>query len=59
MDNKQIAHDIAIAMLPKYMEEVECSIYKFNNIGAASINSENICSGYKEIYDAVLDELSK
>lgn len=59
MDNKQLAHDIAAALVPKYMDEVEINIYRYDKDGVASINAESICSAYKEIYDSILAELSK
>ncbi len=58
MDNKQVAHDIAISLLPKLLEEQEDNIYVYDNHGVASINAVNICKAYNEIYSSVLEELS-
>lgn len=58
MDNKQIAHDIAIALLPQILEETEDTICIYNHRGEFGINARNIRKAYEDIYSSVLTELS-
>lgn len=58
MDNKQIAHDIAIALLPKSLAESNTDIYSYESNGDGCVNSLCIVDTYREIYDSVLEELS-
>lgn len=57
MDNQKIAHNIAVALLPKLMEETgEAATIHLN--GEYGINARNIRKYYQDIYSAVLEELS-
>lgn len=58
MSNEQIAHDIAIALLPQTLSETNDNIYVFDDLGNGRINSFAIAESYKELYDSVLEELS-
>lgn len=58
MDKKQIAHDIAVSILPKYLEETKDKVCIYDNDGKFNVNSRNIKKAYEDIYSSVLSELS-
>lgn len=56
MDNQRIAHDIAVALLPKLMDEAGDTVQTHLN-GEYGINARNIRKYYQDIYSAVLEDL--
>ena len=59
MSKEEIAHDIAVSLLPKFMEEVGDKVGIRNNAGKFEINARNIQKHYRDIYSSVLVELSE
>lgn len=57
-DNKKVAHDIAVALLPKSLELTQTELNLKNENGFVQTNSFEIVEAYYELYNEILDELN-
>lgn len=58
MDNKKIAHDIAISILPEILKHNGTELYLFDKTDRGTINSNEIVGTYHDSYKTILDELN-
>ena len=60
MDNiDKCIHDIAIALLPKALEECNTPIYVFNEKGDGRVNSSEILDTYVELCESLENEFKQ
>jgi len=57
-DNEKRAHDIAISLLPRSLNETSSEIFIFDNNGNGKVNAVAIIDSYMELYLEALNELN-
>lgn len=57
-DNEKRAHEIALALLPKVIEECQYNYYDFDSKGVGHFNND-IVMEYSDLYNNFLNHLNK